>query len=159
MDDDELLRTLLDERAIERLMIRYIDRIDADDPAGAAACFAEDGVGVYWGEFRGRAAIAERLDGILARFTATSHHLTNVAPVIDGNRASAQSYVYAFHRLAESGDFLHYWGRWVDELAKIDGEWLFTRREVVGVGSMAEGDGDRERLHPGHPGRHHRHDH
>jgi hypothetical protein len=151
--DDEAVRALLDERAIERLMIRYAERIDADDPVGAAACFAPDGVGVYWGEYRGRAAIAERLDGILAGFTATSHHLTNVAATIEGDRATALSYVYAFHRLAGSGDFLHYWGRWVDELALIDGEWLFTRREVVGVGSMAEGGADKGRLHPGHPGR------
>jgi hypothetical protein len=151
--DDQAMRTLLDERAIERLMIRYIDRIDADDPVGAAACFAPDGVGVYWGEYRGREAIAERLEGILTRFTATSHHLTNLAPVIDGDRATSLSYVYAFHRLAGSGDFLHYWGRWVDELARIDGEWLFARREVVGVGSIASGDADRDRVHPGHPGR------
>jgi hypothetical protein len=154
--DDDGIRTLLDERAIERLMVRYADRIDADDPVGAAACFAPDGLGVYWGDYRGRAAIAERLDGILARFTATSHHLTNMAATIDGDRATAQSYVYAFHRLAGSGDFLHVWARWVDELARIDGEWLFTRREVVGVGSFAEGDVDRDRFHPGHPGRRNR---
>jgi uncharacterized protein (TIGR02246 family) len=96
--DDDGIRTLLDERAIERLMVRYADRIDADDPVGAAACFAPDGLGVYWGEHRGREAIAERLDGILARFTATSHHLTNMAATIDGDRATAQSYVYPGRR-------------------------------------------------------------
>lgn len=147
------VRELLDARAIEQLMVRYIDRVDADDALGAAACFAPDGLGVYWGEYRGRDAIAGRLRGILAQFSATSHHLSNVAPIIDGDRATSQAYVYAFHRLATSGDFLHYWGRWVDELVRIDGEWLFTRREVVGVGSLVPGDVDRERIHPGHPGR------
>ena len=65
MDDAAAIRELLEARAIEQLMIRYIDRVDANDPVGAAACFAEDGVGIYWGEYRGRAAIAERLGGIL----------------------------------------------------------------------------------------------
>ena len=150
---DDLLAELVEARAIEQLMIRYIDRVDANDPVGAASCFAEDGVGIYWGEYRGRAAIAERLGGILDGFVHTSHHLSNVAPVIDGDRATAQAYVYAFHRRTGTNDFLHYWGRWVDELVKVDGQWLFARREVVGLGSYTAGDGEKERRFPGHPGR------
>ena len=46
MADDGALRELLERDAITRLMARYADRIDANDPAGAAACFAPDGVGV-----------------------------------------------------------------------------------------------------------------
>ena len=104
---DLALQEMVEARAIEQLMIRYIDRVDANDPVGAAACFAEDGLGVYWGDYRGREAIAERLGGILAGFTATSHHLSNVAPVITGDSATSQAYVYAFHRRAGSGDHLH----------------------------------------------------
>jgi hypothetical protein len=150
--DDRLLE-LIEARAIEQLMIRYIDRIDANDPLGAAACFTEDGVGVYWGEYRGRTAIADRLAGILDAFAHTSHHLSNVAPVISGDRATAQAYVYAFHRRSGTNDFLHYWGRWVDELTKVDGQWLFARREVVGIGSYTAADGEKDRVFPGHPGR------
>jgi uncharacterized protein (TIGR02246 family) len=150
---DDALHELIESRAIEQLMIRYIDRIDANDPAGAADCFTEDGVGIYWGEYRGRAAIAQRLAGILDRFAHTSHHLSNVAVTIDGDRAASQAYVYAFHRTRDSNDFLHYWGRWVDELHKVDGEWQFARREVVGIGSYTAGDGEKERRFPGHPGR------
>ena len=150
--DDQLLE-LIEARAIEQLMIRYIDRIDANDPPGAAACFTEDGVGVYWGEYRGRAAIADRLAGILDAFAHTSHHLSNVATVIDGHHATAQAYVYAFHRRTGTNDFLHYWGRWVDALTKVDGQWLFARREVVGIGSYTAGDGEKDRAFPGHPGR------
>jgi uncharacterized protein (TIGR02246 family) len=150
---DDSLRELVEARAIEQLMINYIDRIDANDPVGAAACFTEDGVGVYWGEYRGRVAIAERLTGILDRFEHTSHHLSNVAATIDGDRAVSQAYVYAFHRWTGTNDFLHYWGRWVDELRKVDGRWLFARREVVGVGSYVAGDAEKERSFPGHPGR------
>jgi len=150
--DDRLLE-LVEARAIEQLMIRYIDRVDANDPVGAASCFTEDGVGIYWGEYRGREAIAERLAGILDGFVHTSHHVTNVATEIDGDRATAQAYVYAFHRRTGTNDFLHYWGRWVDELAKVDGGWLFARREVVGLGSYTAGDREKDRTFPGHPGR------
>jgi hypothetical protein len=155
MDDDleRELRRLVDERAIEALCVRYIDRIDANDPAGAAACFAPDGVGIYWGEYRGQDAITERLSGILDDFAATSHHLSNVAPVIDGDTATCQSYVYAFHRFNDTNAPFHYWGRWVDELVKVNGEWRFARREVVGIGSLSVGDSQRDRPHPGHPGR------
>ena len=154
MVDDSALRELLDRDAITRLMARYADRIDANDPVGAAACFAPEGVGVYWGDYHGREAIAERLTGILAAFHATSHHLTNVQIEVTGETtARAQSYVYAFHRLKDTFQHMHYWGRWVDELEKVDGEWLFARREVVGVGSLTPGVEDSPDDHPGHPGR------
>ncbi|MFN0095465.1 MAG: nuclear transport factor 2 family protein [Dehalococcoidia bacterium] len=147
------LQQLIDERDITALMVRYADRIDAKDPEGSAACFAPDGVGVYWGEYRGRAAIADRLRGILDDFHATSHHLSNVMIDLDGDRATAQAYVYAFHRVKPSNEAMHYWGRWVDELVRVDGEWLFARREVVGIGSINRGNPDRDLQHPGHPGR------
>ena len=88
---DETIRELLDLRAIEQLMVRYADRIDANDPEGAAACFAQDGIGNYWGKFQGRNEITARLSKILDRFSATSHHLTNVNIRLDGNRATAMS--------------------------------------------------------------------
>lgn len=154
MADTTELTALLERDAITRLMARYADRIDANDPAGAAACFAPDGVGVYWGDYRGREAIAERLTGILSAFHATSHHLTNVQIELTGETtARAQSYVYAFHRMKDTFEHMHYWGRWVDALAKVDGEWLFARREVVGVGSLTPGVEAGPEDHPGHPGR------
>lgn len=154
MPDEAALAALLDREAITRLMSRYADRIDANDPEGAAACFAPDGLGVYWGDYRGREAIAERLTGILAGFHATSHHLTNVQIELTGETsARAQSYVYAFHRMKGTMEQMHYWGRWVDELTKVDGEWLFARREVVGVGSVTPGVEASPGDHPGHPGR------
>lgn len=49
MDDIErAARDLAEKQAIHDLMAHYADRIDANDPEGAAACFAADGIGVYW---------------------------------------------------------------------------------------------------------------
>lgn len=158
MSMEATIRELADKQAIQELMAHYADRIDANDPEGAARCFAEDGIGIYWGETVGRRAIADRLSGILDRFHATSHHLSNVQIRLNGDRATAQSYVYAFHRMADTMEAMHVWGRWVDELARIDGEWLFTRREVVGVGAVnrpvdANGKSVSDLDQPGHPGR------
>lgn len=151
---DDIVRDLADKQAIHELMAHYADRIDANDPAGAAACFAEDGIGVYWQECIGPKAIAERLTGILAHFHATSHHLSNVQIRLSGDTATAQSYVYAFHRVVEAPDKpMHVWGRWVDELARIDGQWKFKRREVVSVGSIGSVRVPNDLDHPGHPGR------
>jgi uncharacterized protein (TIGR02246 family) len=153
--DDATLRLLLDERDIQRLMVDYAERIDANDPVGAAACFAPDGVGIYWGEYRGREAIAERLAGILAAFSATSHHLSNVAIDVDpsGDRATALSYVYAFHRRRPSYAPLHVWARWSDQIIRTDEGWRFARREVVSVGRIDPEAGDAVADMPGHPGR------
>ena len=150
---EKATQELLDFRAIEQLMVRYADRIDANDPEGAAACFAEDGIGKYWGECRGRKEIAARLGKILDLFSSTSHHLSNVSIHLDGDRATAMSYVYAFHRMADTGDPLHYWGRWVDRLVRVDEGWRFAEREVVGIGSIEPNDTGRDRAQPGHPGR------
>jgi ketosteroid isomerase-like protein len=153
MSTERIILELAEKQAIYELMAHYADRIDANDPAGAAACFAEDGLGVYWQDCIGPKAIEERLIGILDRFHATSHHLSNVQIKLTGETtATAQAYVYAFHRVkADMENPMHYWGRWVDELKKVGGEWKFKRREVVGIGSIARGSDDLD--HPGHPGR------
>jgi hypothetical protein len=148
------IQQLIDERDILNLMIRYADRIDANDPIGSAACFAPDGVGDYWGDFVGREAIATRLAGILDAFLCTSHHLTNWLIEIDGDRATAQSYVYAFHRRRK--DELPFWvsARWIDQIVRTPDEgWLFARREVAVVGSVVAQDMERTLAHPNHPGR------
>jgi uncharacterized protein (TIGR02246 family) len=153
-DTERTVRELADKKAIYKLMAHYADRIDANDPEGAAACFARDGVGVYWQECVGPQAIAERLTGILAHFHATSHHLSNVQIRLNGETATAQSYVYAFHRVkADMDKPMHVWGRWVDRLKKEDGQWKFAHREVVSVGSIGSVRVPNDLDHPGHPGR------
>jgi 3-phenylpropionate/cinnamic acid dioxygenase small subunit len=155
---DKAIQELLDIHAIQQLMVRYAERIDANDPEGAAACFAEHGIGKYWGTYRGRQEISDRLAEILVLFSATSHHLSNININLDGDQATAMSYVYAFHRMADTDEPLHYWGRWVDRLKRTDEGWLFEEREVVGVGSIEPEQGqpdviNQTSVHTGHPGR------
>ncbi len=151
---EKTIQELLDIHAIEQLMVHYADRIDANDPEGAAACYTEDGTGKYWGTFQGRQEISEVLSVILSMFSATSHHLSNMKINIEGDQATAMSYVYAFHRMADTDEPLHYWGRWVDRFKRTDEGWLFAEREVVGVGSIAPEQAQSAITDlPGHPGR------
>ena len=155
---EKAIQELLDIHAIQQLMVHYAERIDANDPEGAAACYTEDGTGEYWGTFQGRKEIAEVLSVILSMFSTTSHHLTNTSITLDGDQATAMSYVYAFHRMAGTNEPLHYWGRWVDRLQRTDEGWRFAKREVVGIGSIEpesfQADANSPiSVHPGHPGR------
>ena len=151
---EKAIQELLDKQAIKELMIRYAERIDANDPEGAAACFAEDGVGDYWGAYKGREKIAARLATILDDYSATTHQLTNAAIKVDGNQATAMSYVYAFHRMADgTGETLDYWGRWIDKLVKTDEGWRFAEKKVVGVDHIPPKSSKQKFSLPGHPGR------
>jgi len=147
---DPRLQTLLDKQEIYELMVKYTDRIDANDPVGAASCFAPDGVGAYGTECKGRKAIGDLLGTILLKYLATSHYLSNVSIKVDGDRATAMSYIQTFHRMKNKETMFTY-GRWLDDLVRLDGEWFFARREVRRVGSINFPDGDF--IHPGHPGR------
>jgi uncharacterized protein (TIGR02246 family) len=133
------LDLLLEERAIHRLMVRYLDRIDARDVDAAAALFTADGVADYLTgrTYEGRERIARVLERILAQFERTSHHLTNHVAEIDLARseATAVTYVYAYHRMAATGRGWHFWGRHVDRLRNVDGAWLLSERRLVGVDS------------------------
>jgi ketosteroid isomerase-like protein len=149
---DDLIQKLIDERDIHRLMVHYADRIDANDPVGAADCFTPDGTGIYWGEYRGRVAIAARLAEILDAFTVTSHHLSNESIEVFGDQAVSLSYVYAFHRRVSDDSPLHVWARWIDQLERTDEGWRFSRREVARVGRIStETEGPIQ--FEGHPGR------
>ncbi|MBT3311944.1 MAG: nuclear transport factor 2 family protein [Desulfobacterales bacterium] len=149
---DKAVQELLDLHAIKQVMIRYADRIDANDPEGAAACFAEDGIGNYWGIYKGRSEIAARLTELIKDYAVTSHHLSNENIQLAGDKATSMAYVYAFHRMIDSGEPMHYWGRWIDSFVRVDGEWFIAEREVIGIDLIFPGVKKRDSVKPRHPG-------
>jgi uncharacterized protein (TIGR02246 family) len=148
------LELLLAEREIHRLMLRYFDCVDAREVDAAAMLFTEDGVADYLTgkTYQGRERIARVLGRILGQFERTSHHLDNHLVDVDLERgeASAITWLYAFHRLADSGETWHFWGRHVDELRRVDGTWLLSSRVLVGVDSEPVRDGVPRELFLGH---------
>jgi uncharacterized protein (TIGR02246 family) len=151
---DPKLQELLDARAIERVMADYFDRVDALDPFGAAALFAEDATAdLMTGKvYRGPAQIGRALARILLQYRHTSHHISNHRSEIDGDTAAALTYIYAFHRFPDGWTW-HLWARHQDRLVKRDGEWKLLERVLVPIDAEPPWDLIADDWYRSHPGR------
>lgn len=152
---DDALRELLDAREIEGLMIHYFDAVDALDPFRAVEIFTDDIEGDFMTghPYRGRRSIARALGKILLQYQQTSHHITNHRAVIEGDRATALTYIYAFHRMRGSDDTWHLWARHEDELQRVDGRWLVSKRTLSAIDSVPRWERIKDDWYYGHPGR------
>jgi ketosteroid isomerase-like protein len=134
------LAQLIAERDITRRFHTYFERVDANDPNGASLSMAPDvEFEIMIGERRaGRERFARGLGRVLDGYTATSHHVTNLLVEVDesGDTAHASMYVYAFHRMANTGEPWHLWARIDDRLQQIDGEWLISEHLVLGMDAV-----------------------
>lgn len=120
--------TAADRDAIRQLMIRYNIAGDRGQLDELAQVFAPDGVLRFAGEAtQGRAAIAARLGGGDSNsvLIVTRHHLTTSLIKVDGDSAEGRTY---FQTLTNIGPDHH--GVYVDQFARIDGEWLIVHRDV-----------------------------
>lgn len=111
----DLLKELLDKRALDELIFRTMHALDARDWRAYGTSFVEDVVF----DFREHGAappearqIIVGLDKIIAiqqsvieGFDIAQHHVTNMVHVIDGDRATTRCYLYAEHFLnTDRGD-------------------------------------------------------
>ena len=87
---------------------------------------------------RGHDEMRARVTAVIARYRATSHHLSNISMEWreDGTIA-AMSSVYAWHRPIE-GDDLEVWGRYIDVLRHERGAWRIaqSKLQVAGLRGM-----------------------
>lgn len=134
-----------DRARIEDLQARYLFALDFRDPEAYAETFTEDGILDYGaGQIQGRAALAQMVEEMRAREeerlaqdtsglrpAAGRHNITSI--VIDVNGDTGTSTAYWFHlgnanpeRAAQLNSFGHY----EDELVKVNGEWLFSKRKI-----------------------------
>lgn len=122
-----------DREQIRELDSRYAYPIDLGRNEEWVRCFTEDGVfdSPLLGQHAGHAA--------LARFTVTyrdsaagaqvRHVMSNLTFEINGDRAKGGCYLTYFH--CKAGKMtLQAVGRYEDELRKVNGEWLYQRRQV-----------------------------
>jgi len=134
-----------DRAAIENLQARYLFALDFRDPDEYAATFTEDGVLDYGaGEIRGREAIRELVAGMRAREqerarsdtsglrpAAGRHNISNIVIQIQGDRATGVA--YWFHMGNDNPErkaTLNSFGHYEDELVKVNGQWLFSKRKI-----------------------------
>lgn len=155
----------VDRALIEDLQARYLFALDFRDPEAYAATFTEDGVLDYGaGQIKGRKAIAEMVAGMRKRDeerrakdtsglrpAAGRHSITNIVIKVNGDKATSVAYWHHMgndnpERKAQLNSFGHY----EDELVKVNGEWLFSKRKIYNeqIAEWAAG-GDNPVVHPG----------
>jgi uncharacterized protein (TIGR02246 family) len=95
---DARLQRLLDEAEIRDLLLAFAHGLDDKDWTAYAGTFSEDGVFEILGQRRvGRAEIAAGPERDLTRFDRTQHFSTNHVVAIDGDTATARSYLLGVH--------------------------------------------------------------
>ncbi|MFM5948977.1 MAG: nuclear transport factor 2 family protein [Novosphingobium sp.] len=122
----DLLARLLDERAIERLILDYAAMLDAGDSEGLAACFAEHGRS---NRPTDPEVFTEGRGALLAAFKArpprkARHVFANICVDVDGDHATATSQVLLF----TAADKPALVGSYADRLVRTAEGWRFAER-------------------------------
>ena len=132
-----------DRAEIEDLQARYLFALDFHDPDLYVSTFTEDGVLDYGsGEVKGRQAIKD----VIARMpnpraiaglrpAAARHNISNIVIKVDGSRAVGRSYWFHYSNdNPERRGVFDGFGHYEDELVKVNGKWLFTKRKIYNEG-------------------------
>lgn len=124
-----------DRAAIQALMWRYVRALDTFDGAAYAAAFTEDG---SFGPTQGREALKQMVENIGGNRAADAppmyHMIVNSdIEFLDENSARFHSYWLTMFGTAGPGTTpsVGAVGRGVDELVRVDGEWLIKSRNVA----------------------------
>ncbi|MYA52476.1 MAG: nuclear transport factor 2 family protein [Dehalococcoidia bacterium] len=126
-----------DRIAITDVINRYGTTIDEGDYEGLANCFTPDSITRYGGgrEFRGGEAVAEFVKSMTPDFVAQQHLLGNHEIVLDGDRATATTYLHAtqIEREEAGGGVVVTGGIYRDVLVRTAGGWRIAERELEGL--------------------------
>ncbi len=128
------LDELADRLAIYDVLVQHSRGVDRADSDILKSAYWPEAM-VNYGGFNGVAhEFCEMLPGSIKRYRATQHSITNVRFEIDGASARTETYVTAYHYLADAaeGDSeMTYLGRYLDTLERRDGCWKIIHRKIV----------------------------
>jgi ketosteroid isomerase-like protein len=131
-----------DRLAIRELIDAYAHCADRRDAKGQMALFTDDTrflvfmdatVAEPTQELRGRESLAPVFDD-LNQYAATMHFNGQSTIVLDGDRATGETYCLAHHLTAgQDGQRTMMIAsiRYLDEFARQDGQWLFAERRLM----------------------------
>lgn len=131
-----------DRLAIRELIDAYAHCADRRDARGQMALFTADARFLVFydptaaeptQELHGREALAPVFDD-LNRYVATMHFNGQATISLDGHRAKGESYCLAHHlSVGDDGQRTMMIAsiRYLDDLVKQDGEWLFAERRLM----------------------------
>jgi 3-phenylpropionate/cinnamic acid dioxygenase small subunit len=121
-----------DHVAVLRTVAEYCRRCDDGRFDEFGSLFAPDAELVVRGNTtHGRDAIRDTIAALQTPDRRGRHMVANAVVDLVGDNASVES-DFVFFRPSTSGtlDAVNT-GRYLDELARIEGEWVFTRREIL----------------------------
>lgn len=126
---------LLDEREIERVMLRYLRGVDRCDGDLIRAAFHDDAVD-HHGSFTGgpNDYVEYVLKRAMPQFERTMHYVTNMLIDVDGDLAHVETYVLAVHlRNLEPAPQTSevFGGRYFDRFERRDDRWRIAERWVL----------------------------
>ena len=121
-----------DRLAIREAMEHYADAVMQRDAGAWGEVWAEDS---FWSlpeypgmeALHGREAIVAAWKSSMGDYPGLAYIATPGSIVVEGDRASARTYTSEVFP-TPNGGILRVRGQYDDELAKIGGRWLFTRR-------------------------------
>lgn len=111
--------------------VRALDRLDGELLAAQFWPDAQVDYGAFYqGTIDGFLPIALGFQGSMRD---TQHLVGNVLARVDGERASAESYVHAHHIIAQGGDLVQLMvgARYLDRLERRGGEWRISYRSEI----------------------------
>ncbi|HKJ74234.1 MAG TPA: nuclear transport factor 2 family protein [Alphaproteobacteria bacterium] len=133
-----------DRAEIQDLQARYMFALDWQDEDAYAGTFAEDGV-LDWagGIVQGRDAIRAEVRGMRANFDKRAaaeaparpsrlrHFITNTVIKVDGDTAVGKAYWFELDNdIRDRRPYVGSYGHYDDEMRKVNGQWLFSRRRI-----------------------------
>jgi 3-phenylpropionate/cinnamic acid dioxygenase small subunit len=124
-----------DEDAITAVLVRYATGIDQRDWDLFRTCFTEDVHAEYDGidTWTSADAITEFMVQAHLGFGPTMHQLSNIVISVDGDRATARTYVHGVLTTADRQSGLHAFGIYDDELVRNPEGWRISRRRFASV--------------------------
>lgn len=134
MTRDPEVQALLDKKAIEEVLVRYLRGADRGDMDLITAAYHDDGYEDHGGAFAGPAKewlanLAERLP----KAGLMTHLMTNLLIELDGDQALTEHFIMTFSRLpGEDGAFDSMTtSRAIDRFERRNGEWKIKKRILV----------------------------
>jgi hypothetical protein len=132
--DDPLLREMLDEYQLRKLVHGYCRAVDRGELESLKDMYHHDAEDVHGGFSTGSADdFIGRLAAARPHLRSMQHNVTTVNFAIDGSAAEGEIYTIATHTL-NAGDRdvdVIVGGRYLDKYEKRDGTWGFIERSIV----------------------------
>jgi SnoaL-like domain len=130
-----------DRLALRELFDTYAHCADRRDAEGQKALFTDDTVFAVYMDgggseptyvLHGREALTPVFDD-LNRYEVTTHFNGQSTVILDGDRATGESYTIAHHLFTEDGTrkIMIASLRYLDVFTKLDGAWYFAERKLI----------------------------